>query len=62
MVAALGEHAACYSMVKKWVTEFKHVRESLEDDPHPGRPPTVTSKDTINDMIMADWQIHCGRE
>ena len=44
-------------MVKKWAAGFKCGRENLEDDPRPGRPTTVTAKDTIDkihDMIMAD--------
>ena len=54
------EHALCYSMVKKWAPDFKRGRESLEDDSCPGKPSTVTSKDTLNkihDMIMADRRI-----
>ena len=34
MVVTLGENAPLYSMVKKWNAEFKHGRDSLEDDPH----------------------------
>ena len=36
MVVKLGENAPSYSMVKKWVAEFKR----LEDDPYPRRPVT----------------------
>ena len=56
MIATLGEHALCYSMMKKWAAEFKCGTESLEDDHRPGRPPTAASKDTnkIHDMIIAD--------
>ena len=37
MEATLGKDTPLYSMVKKWAGEFKHSRESLEDDPRPGR-------------------------
>ncbi|XP_041349335.1 protein GVQW3-like [Gigantopelta aegis] len=56
MVVTLGEDAPSYSMVKKWAAEFKRGRESLEDDPRPGRPVTVTTQETIakiHDIIMA---------
>ena len=60
MVATLGEHAPSYSMVKKWAAEFKRGRESLEDDPRPGRSVTVSTRETIDkihDMILADRRI-----
>jgi histone-lysine N-methyltransferase SETMAR len=60
MVATLGDQAPSYSMVKKWAAEFKRGRQSLEDDPRPGRPVTVTTRETINaihDMILADRRI-----
>ncbi|XP_040923305.1 chromobox protein homolog 1b isoform X1 [Toxotes jaculatrix] len=60
MVATLGEGAPSYSMVKKWAAEFKRGRESLEDDPRPGRPVTVTTQETIDkihDMILTDGGI-----
>ena len=37
MEATLGEDTLLYSMVKKWAGEFKRSRESLENDPRPGR-------------------------
>jgi len=54
------EGAPSYSMVKKWAAEFKRGRDSLEDDPPPGRSVTVSTKETIekmHDMILADQQI-----
>jgi histone-lysine N-methyltransferase SETMAR len=60
MVATLGEGAPSYSMVNKWAAEFKRGRESLEDDPRPGRSVTVSTKETIDkihDMILADRRI-----
>lgn len=60
MVAALWEGAPSYRMVKKWAAEFKCERESLEDDPSPRRPVTVTKQETIDlihDMILTDQWI-----
>ena len=37
MVVTLGENAHSYSLVKKWDTEFKRDRDSLEDDPRQRR-------------------------
>ena len=57
MVATLGEDAPSYSTVKKWAAEFKRGRDSLEDDPRPGRLVTVTTQETIDkihDMILED--------
>ena len=36
MVATLRTDAPSYATIKSWVAEFKHGRESLEDDPHSG--------------------------
>lgn len=48
--------------------EFKCGRESLEDDPHPGRLVCVNTQETIDkvhDMILTDEQNntagHCNR-
>lgn len=32
----IGKDAPSYASVKRWVEEFKHGREGLEDDPRPG--------------------------
>ena len=43
-----------------WPAEFKHDRESLEDDPVKRRPVTVTTQETIakiHDIIMADRRV-----
>ena len=57
MVATLQDNAPSYSMVKKWAADFKRGRDSLEDDPHQGRPATVTTQeivDKIHDMLLTD--------
>ena len=60
MVVTLGEDAPSYSMVKKWFSEFKRGMESLEDDPRPGRPISVTTQETIakiHDISMATRRV-----
>ena len=37
-----------YSTVAKWSAEFKRGRDSLEDDPRPGRPADVISQEMID--------------
>ena len=55
MVVKLRENAPSYSMVKTWAAKFKRGMESLEDDPRPRRPVTVTTQETIT-------KIHDNRE
>ena len=38
MADVYGDSSPKYSTVAKWSAEFKHGRDSLEDDPRPGRP------------------------
>ena len=55
MVSTLGDDAPALSTVKKWATEFKWGRESLEDDLRSGRPSTATTQENIariHQMIM----------
>ena len=54
MVATLGKDAPSYATVKRWVVEFKCGRQSLEDDPRPGRPVTVAMPEMVNkvDVII----------
>ena len=37
-----------YYTVAKWSVQFKRGRDSLEDDPRPGRPADVISQEMIN--------------
>ena len=50
-------------MVKKWAAEFKCGKESLEADPRPRRPVTVTTLETIDKIhdiiIVAIGVLHC---
>ena len=57
MVATLGKDAPSYATVKRWVAEFKRGRQSLEDDPRPGRRVTVATPEIVNkvhDIVMTD--------
>src|SRR6478609_6922193 len=62
MQETLGTSAPSYSMIKKWVAEFKRGRESIEVDPRNGRPATSTSQEKnvnkICDMIMEDRRLN----
>ena len=60
MVATLGKDAPSYATVKRYVVEFKHGRQSLEDDPRPGRPVTVATPEMVNkvhDIVMTDRRV-----
>ena len=60
MVATLGKDAPSYVTVKRWVAEFKHGRQSLEDDPRPGKPVTVATPEMVNkvhDIVMTDRRV-----
>ena len=53
----VGKGAPTYATVKRWLAEFKRGRQSLEDDPRPGRPVTVATPETVNkvhDIVMTD--------
>ena len=43
-----GESRPKYSTVAKWSAEFKRGRNSLEDDPRPGRSADVISQEMID--------------
>ena len=48
MADVYGDSSPKYSTVAKWSAEFKHGRDSLEDDPRPGRPADVISHEMID--------------
>jgi histone-lysine N-methyltransferase SETMAR len=59
-----GDNAPSYSTIKKWASEFKQGRESLEDDPRSGRPSTSTTDgnvDFIEELVMRERQISVRR-
>jgi len=60
LTETLGEHAPSYATIKNWVAQFKHGDFSICDEPHPGRPKTVTTPqiiDQIHRLILEDHQI-----
>ena len=48
MADVYGDSSPKYSTVAKWSAEFKCGRDSLEDDPRPGRPADVISQEMID--------------
>lgn len=57
MNITLGENSASYSMIKKWVSEFKKGRTSTSDADRSGRPKDVTTPETveaIHNIILKD--------
>ena len=60
MVVTLGKNAPSYATVKRWVAEFKRGRQSLENDPRPGRDVTVATPEMVNkvhDIVMTDRRV-----
>jgi len=56
----LGEYAPSYATVKDWVAQFKRGDFSTCDAPRPGRPKTVTTPQTIDqihELILEDRRI-----
>jgi len=56
----LGEHAPSYATIKNWVTQFKRGDFSTCGAPRPGRPKTVTTPETIDqirELILEDRRI-----
>lgn len=65
MSTVYGESAPSSATVKRWVRLFQLGRESLEDDPRPGRPNTAVTDENvakIKKIVLEDrrikmWQI-----
>ena len=53
------ETAFSYSVVSFWSKRFREGRESVEDDPRPGRPVTADSKQKPCFLSSSDQQVHC---
>lgn len=51
MIRVFGECSVSYAAVKKWASLFKSGRESLEDDPRSGRPKSVTTPETVSEIL-----------
>ena len=55
-----GDNSPALPTVKKWASEFKRGRKSIEDDPRSGRPSDVTTPQKISEVeaiIMSDRRI-----
>ena len=62
MVVILVKDSPSYNMVKKWVAEFIHGKESLESDPRPEKPVTVITQETIakiHGSQTSNRALHC---
>ena len=60
MADVYGDSSPKYSTVATWSSEFKHGRDSLEDDPRPGRPTDVISQemiDRVERLVLNNHQI-----
>ena len=60
MLKIYGESSISYTTVKKWAALFKSGRDSLEDDPRPGRSKTVSTLKNVSrvhDIIKEDRRI-----
>ena len=63
-VAVYGESAPSYYKVDCYSKQFKWGRESIEDDPHPGRPVDATSEEMcqkLESLILADRRMKVSR-
>ena len=62
MLRTLAESAPSYATVTRWIREFQRGRDSVEDNPRSGRPPTATTKDKVDlalQLVMQDRRISC---
>jgi len=50
LTETLGEHEPSYTTVKNWVAQFKRGDFSTCDAPRPGRPKTVTTPETVDQI------------
>ena len=54
-----GDSSPKYSTVAKWSAEFKRGRDSLEDDPRPGRPAFISQEmiDRVERLVLNNRRI-----
>ena len=60
LIETLGEHVPSYTTLKNWMAQFKRGDFSTCDAPRPGRPKTVTTPKSINqihELISEDRRI-----
>ena len=61
MADVYGDSSPKYSTMAKWSAEFKHGRDSLEDDPRPGRPADVISQEMIDRVVLNNRRIKVAK-
>ncbi|XP_067664168.1 protein GVQW3-like [Haliotis asinina] len=60
LTAVYKESSPSAATIKRWVKEFQRGRESLDDDPRPGRPSTSATQsniDTVHQLVMGNRRI-----
>ncbi|KAL0852947.1 hypothetical protein ABMA27_012740 [Loxostege sticticalis] len=60
MLKVFGDSSPSEFVIKFWSKQFKHGRESLEDDPRSGRPISAVTADNVEkvkNLILADRRI-----
>ncbi|XP_067663365.1 protein GVQW3-like [Haliotis asinina] len=60
LTAVYKESSPSAATIKRWVKEFQRGRESLDDDPRPGRPSTSTTQaniDTVHQLVTGNRRI-----
>jgi len=58
LTETLGEKSPSFTIVKKWMAQFKHGDISTCDASRPGRPKTVTGIiDQIQELILEERRI-----
>jgi len=60
MLATLGDNALAYSVVKSWLAEFKHRRNSVEDEHCSGCTKDAASTEKVqivNDVLKEDRRL-----
>uniref|UniRef100_UPI00358E88A7 protein GVQW3-like n=1 Tax=Myxine glutinosa TaxID=7769 RepID=UPI00358E88A7 len=61
MMAVYGGTGPAFSTVKKWTSEFKHGRHSIEDEPRCGRPSHIVTPEAIakvEALLMKDKHVN----
>jgi transposase len=55
-IKVYGDSSPSLSTIKKWTSEFKRGRTSLEVDPRKGRPKSATTEiiEQVHDMLLDD--------
>jgi transposase len=54
-IKVYGDSSPSFSTIKKWTSEFKRVRTSLEGDPREGRPKSATTPEIIEQCRIWFW-------